>query len=980
MREKRPTAWFIYGLAYLTLSLPTVFAEDSNLKTLNNSTNISDFETRLQLARNLSVNTETEDEALLEYEKIILQAPSSIEIIKEYALLLSKKDLIDRLEQIISQKKITSKTKDECEILDILINSYTSKNKFAEARKVLENITKENASKKYLLKLARAYSWKDKKTESLKVYQKLLSNDSTESIEILIEAADIALAENEHEQSTKWYQLALAKDSENLKALGGLITSQIYSGMFLEIRELLEKNRNIIQESEPEFLIKFALIYAELGIPKDSNELWQKYIERTSKDEKIAEHYFQYAKALMSLGDFYGALDLILPFLNKNETRNIAKELLSHIYLSIERYEEAARYSNLDFDKLPEQTIEEIKLTNLRIPKDTTPTYLEEDPRQKTRVASNLFNKGDRSAAISALENLINEHPYYVPAELALAYYLGSNEEFDRSILLFKKLAHEHGSNRSILLGLARVLSWSKDYARAEEVYNTILTLQAFDPIIHREKARILSWAKRFEESQAAYEKLYDHPVDMKLQELLSKLKPKDKQKKEATDKLIEEISKPEYKAKPYLAFEEHIVKNGGLSLLKQIDESDGFSENVRALHSDYLIQKAGVLEKEAKQNAYVYNTHSAKARYNDLLEVMPWNQEALFDLGQLHCMKGEEECARMQYQKIIEIDSSHTLAQKLIVHPSSNPGLNPFTSFSYLAEDGRGELSGIKRFISQTGIEAPLNDLDNKTTLRLSGDYYQERPSFTKESLNAGGISLGATSHLSSYSKIAFDYSYKTFEKDYRSTNTGKGGLYISVWDYFNLDLEYARSNEIYNFFAIDQRIQADRTAAKAHKHFSREWEGSVRYEQLHYTDNNSGSQADISTAYMLSDHPRQFKIAIGGQHRDTRDNFSSVLDEDSIIDLIHPYWTPQNYYLGTITLDWQHDISEYTICGLDRNYYTLKLISGNDTDQNALIRFEAQWYYDFKERWQIQIGGMVHRSRDWDSEHLLTKLNYRF
>lgn len=104
-------------------------------------------------------------------------------------------------------------------------------------------------------------------------------------------------------------------------------------------------------------------------------------------------------------------------------------------------------------------------------------------------------------------------------------------------------------------------------------------------------------------------------------------------------------------------------------------------------------------------------------------------------------------------------------------------------------------------------------------------------------------------------------------------------------------------------------------------------------------------------------------------------------------VVNIIHPYWTPQNYYRGTILMEWRHDLgtdfyagAQQYYTGAQQFYYALRLGGGFDTTSNKNIIFEGELHYDFLQHWSFEAHGGVDRSPVWNGASAYVSLIYRF
>ena len=94
----------------------------------------------------------------------------------------------------------------------------------------------------------------------------------------------------------------------------------------------------------------------------------------------------------------------------------------------------------------------------------------------------------------------------------------------------------------------------------------------------------------------------------------------------------------------------------------------------------------------------------------------------------------------------------------------------------------------------------------------------------------------------------------------------------------------------------------------------------------------------------------------------------------------MVHPYWTPQDYLGGALILEWEHDLSEEFQCGEERHVYNIRLVLGQDSEDNSSVRLEAEWLYEFRDQWELTVSGLIHRSREWDAHGLWTGVRRSF
>ncbi len=153
----------------------------------------------------------------------------------------------------------------------------------------------------------------------------------------------------------------------------------------------------------------------------------------------------------------------------------------------------------------------------------------------------------------------------------------------------------------------------------------------------------------------------------------------------------------------------------------------------------------------------------------------------------------------------------------------------------------------------------------------------------------------------------------------------------------------------------------------------------GTARW--LEYSDGNGGSHHSLNVGLLFHGSPPDpqgdpFR-RLPGHAAEER---LLVSGWAALVDILHPYWTPERNKAGEVTLEWRHDLAKEFFCGNEMHYYDIKLSFGTDSESNRSVRIDAEWQYEFRERWALTIRGMIHRSRDWDAESLVGGISYRF
>lgn len=586
----------------------------------------------------------------------------------------------------------------------------------------------------------------------------------------------------------------------------------------------------------------------------------------------------------------------------------------------------------------------------------------------------NLYGEhGETEAAIACYEAALRLDRECFPARLALAENLAGSHRHDRALAELTLLAQEFPDNPKLLLTHARVLSWAREYDASLALYGRLLALDPANPVARVERARVAAWGKRMEQAPALYAEVWATPVDTELRAALAK------QGQPAMARVLEGhgagTAAGDGVFRLYETFAQAVAAREADMAHDQWLEMALLRER---LFGRYRIQKSAFLESRAKLLSWQKNNLQAREAYGELLAFQGGNQEALQDAAQVACVLGLCDEEGETYRRLLAISPLHTMAEAAMSRQRtrSNPAVG--LDYGYWKESGRGELSRMERQRQEAVVELPIacrfrvqasiGQEEERTGLG-SGPYRSERRGLRL----SGPITPGLRGVLG--------WSEKEYTRDgLPDLGAGQAELWYNLRDRMEVGLGVKRTDELYNTFGIWQGAQADHWWGAINSDLGRRLRLETLAERLEYSDGNRGEQQSVALGYQLTDHPRMLRLILDATHRDTSDASIFRTVGGQLRDIIHPYWTPQDYWSHGLTLAWQHDLAKLFLCGGEQHYYDLRLSLGNDSDQNPSARLELKWHYDLTAHWQGELKGLVHFSEEWDAAGLWATVRYRF
>lgn len=542
--------------------------------------------------------------------------------------------------------------------------------------------------------------------------------------------------------------------------------------------------------------------------------------------------------------------------------------------------------------------------------------------------------------AINILQSVTENYPAYFPASWMLAELYATSYIYEAALLIYEALVLEFPNSQMILLQEARCLSWMKFYKCSLCYYDELIDQDPSNQQFVLEKARIA---------------LLDH--------------------------------------NPYIAADSYNSLLGSVSnhfFLACFLNSFSEKENVEdywngKIYKNYgdswalfLIHKETFLEMQAKFALWQNLPFTAINNYEDWLNYSPGNTEALFEYGQVLQGLGLNDCADAVYDEILDINRNYSIANSAKIRIEYLETPKVVANLSVWAEKGYGALSQITRTKIFADYQYPFNGQAQLTAnyclfsdhpYDADGEYIVHAVGLTYEQVFNESASLKAVL----LPKIGGNY-------DIRHHFLGNLLFKYRFNDTVVLSTGLDRTDEFYNRFGIEQGIQGSAVWGKIAWEAQRKLYLEALYKYLDYTDNNNLNVAAANISYELTESPKIIKLSLQGEYRNCAKTNEYIYAGDTLIDIIHPYWSPQHYYVGRFLIEWNHNLTKIDFIGAEQLRYSIRGMVGDDTDSNWAGSLAAEFHYDWDNRWSFQISALGHYSRLWKAAGVWSNLSYAF
>jgi hypothetical protein len=150
--------------------------------------------------------------------------------------------------------------------------------------------------------------------------------------------------------------------------------------------------------------------------------------------------------------------------------------------------------------------------------------------------------------------------------------------------------------------------------------------------------------------------------------------------------------------------------------------------------------------------------------------------------------------------------------------------------------------------------------------------------------------------------------------------------------------------------------------------------------YQFYRYNDHNNQNHYSLFTEYQLTEDPNVFKIILIGDYRNAAKDSISIIVGETLVDVIHPYWTPIKYFAGCAMLEYRHYYNFFDFCEAPQRYIDIKVSGGTDSNHNNMVQGILEWKHEFTHSGGIELKGFIAYSPQWQGQGAWATAYYRF
>jgi predicted Zn-dependent protease len=346
----------------------------------------------------------------------------------------------------------------------------------------------------------------------------------------------------------------------------------------------------------------------------------------------------------------------------------------------------------------------------------------------------------------------------------------------------------------------------------------------------------------------------------------------------------------------------------------KGLAEYDSILCNWRGLAEE---QRRIAKERLAKSRRYSSPSIAACA-YEELLCLEPYEQHIAFELGQVRGLLGTTEDAIAAYDHLLSVNPNHRDGQIAIEGKGLEQCQELLFDHRFVRERGRDGLTSIDRLGEYVGYQFSRDNENEWLAIgygRLSlaptqgqgttGDAATVR--YQKQ------LSVDCGPLLSPYVPMAVfcNCEVQQYDRYVATRPVFEAGLKIQTRDDLLWTVAGTMENVLENGESLQQDIFNGGLRTDLNYKPCNAWESEATYKFQAYSDDNTRHAAEFRNRIQLTPDPRRFSILADAYYWNFAEASVFSPGPDPFLNMLHPYWTPQDYAMGGIGLEWKEWLS---------------------------------------------------------------------
>jgi predicted Zn-dependent protease len=331
------------------------------------------------------------------------------------------------------------------------------------------------------------------------------------------------------------------------------------------------------------------------------------------------------------------------------------------------------------------------------------------------------------------------------------------------------------------------------------------------------------------------------------------------------------------------------------------------------------LDEEACRLAKERLAKATSCSSPSiAIGAYENLLTVEPYEQHLAFELGQARGYLGNTTDAMGAYSCLLDVNPNHRDAQVAIEGKQLEQCPLLMADTRFVRERGRDGLTSIDRFGEYVSYQFARGDENEHLSIgygRLS-----LAPTFGQGTTgNAVTFRCEKQVHadlgplLSPYAPLALfvDGELQQYDRFVATRPVFEAGIKFHTFDDLVWTISGTMDNVLENGESLQQDIYRGGLRTDLCYKPCNYWEAEATYAWQSYSDDNTRNAAEFRNRLQLTPDPRRLSLLADCYYWNFAQASVFSPGPDPFNNMQHPYWTPQNYVMGGVGVEWKQWLS---------------------------------------------------------------------
>ena len=335
--------------------------------------------------------------------------------------------------------------------------------------------------------------------------------------------------------------------------------------------------------------------------------------------------------------------------------------------------------------------------------------------------------------------------------------------------------------------------------------------------------------------------------------------------------------------------------------------------------HWTGLEEEACRLAKERAAKAAHFSSPSVASHlYEELRALEPYEQHLAFELGQAQGFLGNTTNAIGAYADLLEDNPTHRDAAVALEGKQLERCQRLTADTRFARERGRDGMTSIDRFGEYVGYQFPRTDENEHLAfgygrLSLSPTYGSgtEGDAITFRCRKQVHADLGPL--LSSYDPMALfvDGEVQRYDRWMSTRPVMKAGVEFHTYKDLLWTIAGTMDNVLENGEALQQDIYRGGVRTGLNYKPCNWWECDALYEFQEYSDDNSRHAAEFRSRLQLTPDPRRLSLLTDLYYWNFAQASVFTPGPDPFYNMLHPYWTPLDYWMGGVGIEWKQWLS---------------------------------------------------------------------